>query len=140
MTKNQTARKQHAATPTTLELVTEIINACADANGKDIRVLDVSESLGLADYFVVVSGRSDRQVLGITTRALEIMEKNQVSAVSVEGVEEGHWVLADFGDIILHVFYEPTRQHYDIEGLWSQSKKLEIISQKRGAQLEIRAA
>ena len=126
--------------PTTLDLVKEIINACADANGQDIRVLDVSESLGLADYFVVVSGRSDRQVLGITTRALEVMEKNHIEAVSLEGVEQGHWVLADFGDIILHVFYEPVRQHYDIEGLWSQAKKLEVVNQKRGAQLELRAA
>lgn len=127
--------------PSSLDVVKLVINACSDANGHDIKVLDVAELFGIADYFVVVSARSDRQVLGITQRIIESLERAGIEPSSLEGLEEAHWVLADCGDVVVHVFYEPVRSHYDIEGLWAKAKKLEIRdSKKAGAALELRAA
>ncbi|MCB0311053.1 MAG: ribosome silencing factor [Bdellovibrionales bacterium] len=126
--------------PQPLEVVNRIINACADAKGKDIRVLDVSTVFGLADYFVIVSGRSDRQVQGITNKVLDTLLESNLKPINVEGIDEGHWVLADFGDVILHVFYEPVRAHYDIESLWFRARKLEIKNDKNQNGIVLRAA
>ena len=108
------------------EITKDIINACMDAKGKDINVLDVSKVFGMSDYFIVVSGRSDRQVQGISNRILETLEKNGHTPVSVEGFEDGQWVLIDCGDIVAHVFYEPMRSHYDIESLWFKAQRLDL--------------
>jgi len=121
-----------------LEVVNQIINACADAKGKDISVLEVSEFFGMADYFVVVSGRSDRQVQGIANKTLEALESGGITPVSLEGMETGHWVLIDTGDVIVHVFYEPVREHYDLESLWSKARKLSIRMRRKSSGTELR--
>lgn len=123
-----------------LSTVNQIINACAEAKGQDIKVLDVSSMFDMADYFVVASGRSDRQVQGIANRALDALSTLGVTPVSVEGLEEGHWVLIDAGDIVLHVFYEPLREHYDIEGLWNKARRLQIKNCRRQGASMLRAA
>ncbi len=107
-----------------LELTKRIVQACEDAKGLDINVVEVSKIFGLADYFVFVTGRSDRQVQGICNRVLE-----QVTAElpgSVEGYEKGHWVLMDFSDVVVHIFYEPMREHYGLDSLWSKGTKVEL--------------
>lgn len=116
-----------------------IINACADAKGKDISVLNVSKIFGIADFFVIVSGRSDRQVQGITNRVMEALEQSGVTPVAIEGFEDGQWVLVDYGDVVVHVFYEPLRERYDLEGLWSSATKLQIEKAKSG-DLKLKAA
>jgi len=108
------------------EITKDIVNACMDAKGKDINVLDVSKVFGMSDYFVVVSGRSDRQVQGISNRILESLEKNGLSPVSIEGFDDGQWVLIDCGDVVAHIFYEPMRSHYDIESLWFKAQRLDL--------------
>lgn len=108
------------------EITRDIINACMEAKGRDISVLDVSKSFGLSDYFIVVSGRSDRQVQGISNRILEMLDKNGLSPNSVEGYEEGQWVLIDCGDVVAHIFYEPLRSHYDLESLWFKAPRLDL--------------
>jgi ribosome-associated protein len=122
---------------TPLELTTQIINACADAKGKDIAVLDVSKVFGLADYFIVVSGRSDRQVQGISNKVVDSLSRLGVHPAAREGLDEGQWVLLDYGDVIVHVFYEPARDHYDVESLWTKARRLEVIE---GDWLQLRAA
>lgn len=112
--------------PSALLLVTQIINACADAKGKETVVLDVAKIFDLADYFIVVSGRSDRQVQGIANKVITTLAEHGMHPSSIEGLEEAQWVLLDYGDVILHVFYEQTREYYDIEGLWAQAPRLDI--------------
>ncbi len=102
-----------------LQLVT---NACTEAKGKDLKVLNVTNLFGLADYFVIVSARSDRQVQGIANRIMDSLEKSGIEAPNVEGLEQCHWVLIDCGDVVVHVFYEPVREHYGLENLWGQAK------------------
>ena len=103
------------------------VQACEEAKGKDIAVLDVKKISDVADYFVVVSGRSDRQVQGIINRILDSLPQS-VQPLAIEGLEDGQWVLLDLGDIVIHAFYEPMREYYDIEGLWSRAKKVEFLA------------
>ena len=90
----------------------------------DLVVMEVREVTSIADYFIICSGRSDRQVKSIA----QGIEENQagVSPQSVEGANRGHWVLMDFSDVIVHIFYEPVREFYDLEGLWGDAPRVDL--------------
>ena len=107
------------------ELASKIAGACMDAKGIDLTVLDVSEQSDIAKFFLIVSGRSDRQAQGIANRVVQILNERGLSPESIEGYEEGHWILLDCEDVVVHVFYEPVRERYDLEGLWMKAKKLD---------------
>lgn len=109
-----------------LGIVKRVVGACEEVKGKDVTVLDVRTVADFADYFIVVSGRSDRQVQGITNRVMDELYRSGLRALSVEGYEDGQWVLIDCGDVVVHVFYEPIRGHYDVESLWMRGKRLPL--------------
>lgn len=109
-----------------LATVKRVVNACEEVKGKDVSILDVRTLSDLADFFVVVSGRSDRQVQGITNRVIEELLRSGARPISVEGYEDGQWVLVDCGDVVVHIFYEPAREFYDIESLWMRAKRLSM--------------
>jgi ribosome-associated protein len=104
-----------------------VVQACEDVKATDIVVLDVGSISDVADFFIVASGRSDRQVQGITNRTIEELAKMGVRPLAVEGYEDGQWVLIDCGDIVIHVFYEPIRAQYDLESLWMRAKRLDTV-------------
>lgn len=81
-------------------------------------LIDVSSQASYTDYIGVVSGRSDRQVEAIADHVSVTMKKAGFTLVGREGTNNGRWTLLDFGDMILHIFYHPVREVYDIEGLW----------------------
>jgi ribosome-associated protein len=118
--------EQQQVQPSALELTQIIIEACSEAKGGDMSVLDVSANLDLASYFIIVSGRSDRQVQGICNRVMHALEERKIRLAGIEGYERAHWVLLDCQDVILHVFYEPTRALYRLEDLWDSAKKLDV--------------
>jgi len=109
------------------EFAYEIVETCEEAKGKDVAVMDVSKLFGLSDYFIVVSARSDRQVQGIANRILGSF----ISPVTLEGMEKGHWVLMDFGEVVVHIFYEPLREHYDVEGLWIKAPRVTMVRDRK---------
>jgi ribosome-associated protein len=90
----------------------------------DLVVMKVRDFTSIADYFIICSGRSDRQVQSIA----QGIEENDggVSPRSVEGASRGHWVLMDFSDVIVHIFYEPVREFYDLEGLWGDAPRIDL--------------
>lgn len=110
------------------EILSSIVNACQEAKGSDISLLNVSKIYDVAEYFVVVSGRSDRQVQGIANKVIQALAKFNIQPSIIEGMEEGHWVLIDFGDLVLHAFYEPTRKYYDVDTLWARAERIELKS------------
>ena len=110
-----------------LSVAKRIVQACEDVKGQDVVVLDVASISDFADYFIVASGRSDRQVQGITNRIIEDLAKHHVRPLSVEGYEDGQWVLIDCGDVVVHVFYEPIREAYDLESLWMRARRLDNV-------------
>jgi ribosome-associated protein len=87
-------------------------------------VLDVHELTSLADYFIICSGKSNRQVSAIADHVQRELKTAGIRPLSVEGAREGHWVLMDYGYVIIHVFYEPVRLFYDLEGLWADAPRL----------------
>lgn len=109
-----------------MDLALKILECASDAKGKDLALLDVSSVFDLASFFVIVSGRSDRQVQGISNRIQLTLEEMGIQPTSKDGFDEGHWVLLDYGDVIVHVFYGPMREHYDLERLWKNSMKVEL--------------
>lgn len=109
-----------------LDIVKNVVAACEDAKGMDIAVLGVQALSDFADYFVVVSGRSDRQVQGLTNRVIEELYRRSARPLAVEGYEDGQWVLIDCGDVVVHIFYEPVREFYDIESLWMRASRVAL--------------
>lgn len=101
------------------------INAVMAKKAIDPVVLDVRELTSVSDIFIICSGRSNRQVSAIAEHIQVTLKKHAIKALSVEGKKEGHWVLLDYGHVIIHVFYEPVRAFYDLEGLWIDAKRIE---------------
>lgn len=92
----------------------------------DLVLMGVREVTSLADYFIICSGRSDRQVQSIAQGIEEKLGEMGIPPLSVEGVSRGQWVLMDFSDVVVHIFYQPLRQFYDLEGLWGHAPRAEL--------------
>jgi ribosome-associated protein len=92
----------------------------------DLVVMDVRGLTSIADYFIICSGRSDRQVQSIAQGLDENPAEHGIKPFAVEGAGRGHWVLMDFSDVIVHIFYEPVRRFYDLDGLWGHAPKAEL--------------
>ena len=91
-------------------------------------VLDVRNLTSVADAFIICSGQSNRQVMAIAETIKKELKRQNILPLSVEGAGEGHWVLLDYGHVIIHVFYEPVRAFYDLEGLWMDAKRVNTRS------------
>jgi ribosome-associated protein len=97
-----------------------------DYKAQELVLLDVAQVSSFADYFIICSGRSSRQVQGLADHLEESLREMGIRPLGVEGRREGHWVLMDYGDVIVHIFYEPTRRVYDLESLWSEAKPVDL--------------
>ncbi|MBW2085327.1 MAG: ribosome silencing factor, partial [Deltaproteobacteria bacterium] len=94
--------------------------------------LKVDQISSIADYFFICSGRSSRQVQAIAGHILEeVKKKGGHVPLGAEGKSEGRWVLIDFGEVIVHVFYHSVREFYDLEGLWVEAESIELNQEKR---------
>ncbi len=102
------------------------VRATLDKKAQDVVVLDVRGLTSLADAFIICSGRSSRQVTAIADHIKRTLKKQSLKPLNVEGTGQGHWVLLDYGHVIIHVFYEETRRFYDLEGLWADAERLTI--------------
>lgn len=87
----------------------------------DVVALDVRALTSVADTYIFCSGSSNRQVMAIADHIKREMKKSGIRPLAMEGKKEGHWVLLDYGDVVVHVFYEPVRAFYDLEGLWADA-------------------
>ena len=100
------------------------VTAVLGKKALDVVILNVGGLTSLADTFIICSGRSNRQVSAIADYIRTDLKKQGVAPLSVEGLQEGHWVLMDYGDIVIHVFYDDVRRFYDLEGLWSDAPRI----------------
>ena len=101
------------------------IEAILGKKAFNVVVIDVAELTSYADVFIFCSGRSNRQVSAIAENIqTSLKKKHKIKPISVEGTKDGHWVLMDYGHVIIHVFYEPVREFYDLEGLWVDAKRI----------------
>lgn len=102
------------------------VNAALEKKAKNIVILNIKNVTSFADYTVICSGTSDRQVQSIAASIEESMKKAGALPLGIEGEKGGRWVLMDYADMVVHVFYEPVREFYDIERLWSDAPKMEV--------------
>lgn len=107
------------------ELLLSIIEGLEEVKGNDIAVLDLRNlDSAMANYFVICSGTSTTQVEALARKVEEFTKKNlNERPRNVEGVRNAQWVLMDYFTIVVHVFYEPIRSHYNLEELWSDAKE-----------------
>ena len=105
-----------------------------DKKAFNLRLLEVKGLSSLTDYLLIASGRSDRQVQAIA-EGVRVGLKNDhaTQPLAVEGMEEGRWVLLDYGDVMVHVFQEPVRDFYDLDGLWSEAPTIPLADPEQPA-------
>ena len=108
-----------AASEETLEWARIAAQAAAELKATTIAAIDVSERLVLTEVFLVVSGSSDRQVRSLVDAMDEALLKAGVRRKRREGFDEGHWVLVDYGDLVVHVQQDEDRDFYALERLWA---------------------
>jgi len=84
----------------------------------------------IADAFIICSDRSNRQVSAVAEHVERFLKQAGIRPLSVEGRKEGHWVLMDYGHVIIHIFYTETRFFYDLEGLWVDARRITTESLK----------
>lgn len=89
-------------------------------------MLDLREVTSFADYFVICTGANARQIQAISEDIGAQLQKRGEHPVSIEGMANAEWVLADFGDYLVHVFSEKARAYYDLERLWRHAKDVKI--------------
>ena len=109
------------------ETALHIASAGLDKKALQVEIIDVRGKVDYADYVVLMSGRSDRQVNAIASGIQQTMKKeHHERCLGVEGLPQGHWVLMDYGDVVVHVFHQDTRGYYDLEALWIDAARVEV--------------
>ena len=96
----------------------------------DIAILELKKISSLTDYFLICSGRSYRQVQAIAEFIEEKMKERGIRPLGVEGMREGRWILMDYEDVIIHIFYEAVRLYFDLEGLWIGAPRIALPENK----------
>lgn len=105
-----------------------------DKKATDAVILQVAPLTSVADYLVIGSAESDRQASAIAEHIDGILSRSGSKPLSVEGMRSSQWVLMDFGDVIVHIFRQDVRQHYALERLWSDAKRIPIPDESTTAQ------
>ena len=108
------------------------LRAAIEKKALDPVLLELKGIASFTDYFLLCSGKSDRQVKAIAQGIEEALKKNGIQPLGREGVTEGKWILMDYEDVVVHIFTEPVRKFYDLEGLWIDVPR---VDQEKGVSL-----
>ncbi|PLX47866.1 MAG: ribosome silencing factor [Desulfobulbaceae bacterium] len=114
------------ADKSSLEIARLLSQTALDNKAEDLVILDVHGISSFTDYFVVMSGRSTRHVQGLADAVSRLMSKKRINQSKVEGYNEGQWVLLDYNDVVIHIFYHEARAFYDLEGLWHDAPRVDV--------------
>ena len=107
-----------------LDLARRIVELAEDKKAADMVVLELAPLTTLADYFVIASGGSERQLDAIADGIIEALRDEKVRPIGREGTAASHWVLLDYGSVIVHIFTPPERDYYGLEKHWSEAKTI----------------
>src|SRR5262245_32306483 len=107
-------------------LAVTAMQAALDKKALEPVLIDVSAIGSYTDFIGIVSGRSDRQVDAIADNISQVMKSRGVHALGQEGSGSGRWTLLDFGAFVIHVFYHPVREFYDLESLWIEAPRVKL--------------
>jgi ribosome-associated protein len=102
------------------------VQAALEKKAYDLVVLQVEHLSSIADYFVITTGRSDVQVQAIARGIEERLEAESAHPISTEGVNHGHWVVLDYNDVVVHIFFAPARDFYRLESNWTDAREVPL--------------
>ncbi len=106
------------------DLAHRIVEIASDKKGNDIVMLRTAELTSMADFFVICSGRSDRQVNALASAIVGELRDDGIRPLGLEGRQSARWVLLDYGSVIVHVFAPEEREYYGLERLWSKAARV----------------
>lgn len=112
--------------PEALALARRAAHLLVDRKATDVVLLDVRGMSSYADYFVIASGDSERGVIATAEHVRETLKNEGHRTIGTEGFDTGHWVLLDFGEVVMHVFFTEVRAFYDLDGLWADAPKEKV--------------
>lgn len=104
-----------------LDLAKQIVDIAADKQASDIVLLDVRKVCSFADYFIICSGESERQLQAIAKAISDFLRERRISLLHKEGDANSGWILLDIGDVVIHIFSEFDREYYKLDELWSNA-------------------
>jgi len=107
-----------------LEVARRIVELAEDKKAADIVLLDLGGLTTMADYFVICSGGSERQLEAIATGIISSLRDERIKPIGREGTSASHWVLVDFGSVIVHIFTPPERDYYGLEKHWAEARTI----------------
>ena len=106
-----------------------------DKKAYDVKVLDIRGLSTIADYLVLATGTSDKQVIAIAD-SIRTGLKKFGKVIDIEGAREGKWIVMDYGDVLVHIFQHDLRRYYDLDGLWGMAPLMELPQAIRDARRE----
>ncbi len=110
---------------TSLERAKVAARVAEENRGRDVVILDMRELTSLFDYFVLASGASRRQLHAISEEIDRVLQEELGDRrLGIEGYEDSHWILLDYGDVVVHLFEPEKRSYYALEDLWGQAKRI----------------
>ncbi len=113
----------------------DLAQACAalalDKKADDIVILKVADLTSYADFFVIAAAPSERQVISIARNVADELKKRGKIAMSTDGMDQGNWVIVDYGSVVLHVFLQSARSYYDLDGFWVDAPRV-TVDEARG--------
>jgi ribosome-associated protein len=110
----------------TLELVQAAAALALDKKAEDVVILKVDRVTSFADFFVIASANSERQVAAVASHIEDTMRKGGHKPLGVEGKDTGNWVLLDSGDFVCHLFLDSAREYYDLDGFWTDAERIDV--------------
>jgi ribosome-associated protein len=109
-----------------LEKAIAAAEGALDRKAYDLVVLEAEHLNSIADYFLIATGRSDIQVQAIARGVEERLARANARPLAIEGLNLGHWVVLDYDDVVIHVFFEPTREFYRLEDNWLDAREVTL--------------
>jgi ribosome-associated protein len=122
----RTVSRAQKTSLTSEELVELAARTLVANKGQGPLILDVRGLSSLWDYFIICSGGSKRHVQALAQHLQEALGQAGAKPMGVEGLEDGQWVLLDYVDVVIHLFIQPLREFYDLEGLWVEATRLPV--------------
>lgn len=126
MTYTETNTEPDVAPLTIFDKAKVAVTAAEDKKAIDPVVLKLVELTTFADYFVICSGNSARQVQAIADEIEDQLRQQKARPLNIEGYNNAEWILMDYGSVIVHVFSENSRRFYDLERLWRDAERIDL--------------